>query len=415
MKNTTSSDTHLADYQWLSSTQAHQAFLALLQSELSKIQIAQFSTDATIRTRRLELLKTQVTLQKSCNDKFPNPADWMWTRKLLEQSSDFWCAQETAKDIPSNSHVLDFCSGAGADAIAIAQAGHQVESFDIDPIAQALLDGNAKRNEVEIQSFCVPAEQATVTATHFLHIDPDRRSGGARVTSSHDFLPAWSSIAPMIERCLGATIKVAPATRLTEEISSPDVIRYLSRNRSVRQQRWLWNQQRWPNGSLVASAFHLGQWHHEVFSQDLLEQFSPYEVTTESLDSFVGDYDPVIRAADASSLLSERMGVEMLGAHGYLTHSEPLAHPMVRWFQVIETLPMDKKKLVALSRRLNARSWELKTRGVEFAIDKLRKELVTDPQSNQELTILFTKVGKKHQAIVAMPVAVHTRDITACS
>lgn len=410
--------TAIEDYQWLNTDEAHAAFRELLETnETGSLGIQH--ADSRVRSRRLELLKTQVALQKACAEKFPNPEMWFWTKKHLEQSSDLWCALETAQDIPIGSHVVDLCSGAGADAIAIALSGHQVHSYDIDPIAHALLQGNANRNEVKLDAYCQPAEAAVIGSASFLHIDPDRRSGGARVTSSQDFQPAWSVIQPMIHSASGASVKVAPATRLTEDIPAPDVVRFLSRNRSVRQQRWLWNQNRWPANSLVVSAYHLKQWHHEVFENRSsiglpIEELqgnarSPANSIHQAirqegeLGEYLGDYDPAIRSAGVSLAFSEKLATSILGPNGYLTHSEPVPHSMVRWFQVLETLPMDRKKLVAYSRSKSVRLWELKSRGVEFPLDPLRKALITCPESDEELTILFTKVAKRNLAIVATP------------
>jgi hypothetical protein len=74
---------------------------------------------------------------------------------------------------------------------------------------------------------------------------------------------------------------------------------------------------------------------------------------------------------------------------------------MIRWFRVLDRVSIDSKKLRAKARSMACRTWELKSRGVDLDLDRMRRELPTSPVSERHLTILFARDGKKHFAIFA--------------
>ena len=81
-----------------------------------------------------------------------------------------------------------------------------------------------------------------------------------------------------------------------------------------------------------------------------------------------------------------------------------MVHPMVRWFEVVENLPLDRKQLNAFAKSVKTRTWELKSRGIDLDLDAVRKVLPTDRSSTTQTTILFTKICEQHRAIVCKEV-----------
>ncbi len=124
---------------------------------------------------------------------------------------------------------------------------------DLSPVSVALLKANAMLHDRTIEIQCEDAETTTLKPNEFLNIDPDRRATGKRVTALDGLQPNWLVVKRLIDESQGASMKVAPATDWGELDAKPDTIRYLSRDRSVRQQRWLWNLNRWPAESIVVS------------------------------------------------------------------------------------------------------------------------------------------------------------------
>jgi SAM-dependent methyltransferase len=395
-----------ADFEWLTSSAGNAAWNSVLHDQ--PIPAIDSRLDKTTARRRIEFLRLQRSFQASAKEKFPDPEHWFWTRKLLEQSSDHWCAAESANDFPAGEVVMDLCCGAGADAIALAQRSSQVVACDIDATALQLATLNAAKHQVELDVRLQPAETLEIPNDVWVHIDPDRRPGGARATYQHAFTPAWDDVQRLISQCRGISIKVAPGTRFEGE-DFPPVVRFLSRQRSVRQQRWLWNTHRWPQDSIVVSAMGTNGWCHEVFSRGETDAAASHNDMhgrdlDPGFDRFIGDYDPGVRAAGVSALLAGRLGCTILFENGYLTGSEPTPHAMVRWFEVLEVMSLDRKKLAAYSRSMRAKSWELKSRGLEIDLDLLRKSMRVDPSSDCSFSLLCTRIQGKNRAVVAREV-----------
>jgi SAM-dependent methyltransferase len=398
-----------SDYEWLASEQAIHIWERLHSTgdgleALASEPVIELASPVD-RKRLASLLKEQWELSHVAKTKFPNHESWFWTRTLLEQSSDAWCAAETAQDFPTNTSIVDVCCGAGADTLALAACGNAVLAIDQSPISVSLLKANAKLQGQRVEVRCESAEELQLQSLEYLHIDPDRRTTGKRITAIEGLRPSWAVVRSLIASSTGASIKVAPATDWNELDDAPDVVRFLSRERSVRQQRWLWRLDRWPKGSIVVSVHTRGAWVHEVFDQG--DQNSPLEAQSNAKDPgiYVADYDPAIRAARVSHVFASRIGCKMLdSAGGYFTADECVPHGIVRWFRVLDVLSMDSKKLRAYARSASVGAWELKSRGVTVDLDKVRKELPTAPDSSKSCTLLFSKISGRPRVIATEPI-----------
>lgn len=396
-----------SDFEWLASDQAIPIWEKMHSTNIGPQALASELAHLVDRKRYETLLKEQWALSQVAKTKFPSYQNWFWTCTLLEQSSDAWCADETAKDFPAHSNIVDVCSGAGSDTLALAACGHVVRAIDQSPISVALLKANAKLQGRQIAARCESAEDLQLQPHEYLHIDPDRRTTGKRITAIEGLRPSWAVVRSLIASSTGASIKVAPATDWNELEDAPDVVRFLSRDRSVRQQRWLWRLDRWPSGSIVVSAHSRCEWVHEIFDQG--EQNTPLEepIYAKEPGIYVADYDPAIRAARVSTSFASRIGCKMLDlAGGYFTADHCVPHGMVRWFRVLNVLSMDSKKLRAYARSASVGTWELKSRGVTVDLDKVRRELPTTPDSSKSCTLLFSKISGRPRVIATEPVGV---------
>ncbi len=404
----------LPDYEWLCSDEGDATWNRCRNS------ISQLNT-ATIRHRfpsltelRIRLLCEQWDFVKSkASKKVSNPERWFWTKQLLEQATDEETALETALDFPADAEVIDGCCGAGVDAIALARRGCQVTAVEISPIALQLARHNFHSNGLKAEFALSDLSEFAMPKSAFLHIDPDRRTEGKRSTHVDQFSPPWTSIAAHVASAAGCSIKLAPATIMEDSMDwgptgPPHSVRWLSKDRSVRQQRWTWKLPRWPVSSRVVSTqVHEQPWHHEVF--ELSDWNAPNidigEIATErtSLKNwFIADQDPALRAARLTVPFAVRYSIQILGNEfGYFIADRFFPHPMLRWFEVIDVLPFDKKKLRAYSRTLLPRTWEIKSRNVDVDIDSLRRELPTNSQSSVTMTLLITRVQRRHIAIIA--------------
>jgi hypothetical protein len=435
-----------SDYQWLASVEATEAW-SFLQSDLrqpgSKIPTSLASL-RRLSTNQRQLLEQQLNFAMgSAKRKVRFPDRWFWTQQLFEQASDEWTAEETAKDLPSEETIYDICCGAGVDSVALAKehinrpedstsvattTNRTIIAVDAAPLACALASLNAKHNSASLQLLNCLFEDVSLPNDVWLHMDPDRRADGERHTHLYDMQPSWEVIADSVAKCRGASIKAAPGFHPNDafewgKCGAPTARRWLSRDGSVRQQRLYWRIPRWKEGQRIISAQRSNApWHHEVFSeqefnatpnsnpadqwftpsQDFGGQPIDSELAGLSLGQYIADQDPAVRAAHCSVALARRLQVRLLGnSFGYYHAEARISHPMLRWFRVVDQLPLDKKKLKAYSRAAGVKRWELKSRNIDIDLVKLQKDLIVDEKSQKIHWILLTKVGVKHIAIIA--------------
>lgn len=420
----------LEDYSWLVSPSGLTAWETLLASlrgtgmsgrssstEGPSVG-AMKSTLGCNETQARLLLEQWRIAQGPAKRKFSDPTRWFWTQQLIEQSSDESTAEETARDFPVRTNVVDGCCGAGADSVAIAKHTRCELAIDSSEIACRLVQANGARNGHRIDISCQSIETWKGSAEVYLNLDPDRRSTGTRTVQLNRMSPPWETIATLISRCRGVSLKLAPGLRPSidthwDQSERPHSIRWLSRGGSVRQQRWYWNVERWPAEHYIVSVESKDrQWSHELFP--FVEPSHPavaVQPSPKSIRAYVADHDPALRAADVTHRLAKRLGVHCIGnATGYFHADHPIEHPMLRCYRVLDSMPLDRKKIKAYARQDPPRCWELKSRNVDIDLDRFRKELATSPESDMQRSILFTRFGERHVAIIAEPLENYGRD-----
>ena len=409
-----------SDFRWLASAPAAEAwsFCSSLEGFSKSIGVS-----FRLTQKQLQLLQTQFEFAKgAAKRKVSEPWNWFWTKTLLEQASDQITAEETAKDFPVHATVIDGCCGAGVDAIAIAKhlshetpLGDRLLAIDSSEIACALAELNASRNGVPLRPVQVRFEDAEFPVDGWLHLDPDRRVSG-RTVDMYSTEPSWPAIAKRIEIAPGASIKVAPGFQpdvdyAWENCGSPDSRRWISRDGSVRQQRLYWRIPQWHHAKRIVSAYRKSAgWYHEVFDSEPLGALEAWECIEQdplqvAASAFVADHDPALRAANCVVSLSDRLRLSVLGNEfGYCIGDTPVEHPLLRWYRVIEVMPMDRKKVRAMSRALKVGRWELKSRNIDVDLAQWAKELIIDKGSESVGWLLLTKVGKKHVCLVCQEI-----------
>lgn len=443
--------TRADEYQWLASVEATEAWSFLWSNAHSLGKRPAKLPPLFSRLDRVQqlLLEEQIAFALGgAKRKVIAPERWRWTQRLLEQASDEWTAMETASDFPSDGPVYDICCGAGVDTVALSRRMHPTDNdssapvtaiksmdlvlpVDASPIACSLTAFNGQNQGFRLSPIESKFEDIPLNDDAWLHMDPDRRADGQRHVQLHQMQPSWESIASALRRCRGASVKVAPGFQTTQgfewgDCGPPDARRWLSRDGSVRQQRLYWRLPRWGTGLRIVSVQRNdGLWIHEQFSEQEISNtvdyssINPGEWLARSKDqasmqiidedfanlqlgSYIADQDPVLRAAHCSSALARRLGARILGNEfGYFHANSILEHPMLRWFQVEEILPLDRKKLKAYTRSVSTKRWELKSRNIDIDLVKLQKELITNESSSEVRWLLLTKIGNKHVAIAA--------------
>lgn len=376
-------------------------------------------------SRAIELFwKHQAELRERSRRKFSDPDRWLWTRKLLEQASDEQSAALIAEAYPEGSTVWDLCCGAGADSVAIGRRTN-VNPIDNNPIAVAIANSNLRQHSLSQRVECRDVVEFTLPSDAYVHIDPDRRPGNQRATKLDYLQPGPEFLERLVRSTRGGSMKLAPATReLTRvpqsmnSVESEGVtassltlrrfgVQFISRHRSVTQQRWWWNMDRYPMGTTTISSWRNDRgWSHWTCQQSS-EKHSDVVIdewdSLGNLGGFIGDTDPAVRASGLNHVFAADRSVSTLGSRqGYLwseSWQSMFDSPLIDWFQIDSVLPLDVKKLRKHLRECRIGNLEIKTRAVDVDLEGLRSGLKL--QGGETRTLLLTRIGKRTAAILA--------------
>jgi hypothetical protein len=404
------------DWIWLASDEGRRSLDRLIaqsaspksEADLAKWLRWQFSSS------RSALLLGQLHLANRSATRFPSHPNWLWTEKLLEQSSDEFTSRMIASFYSPEVEVWDVCCGAGADSVALAgrapmsRVRMPVTSVDHNWLACLLANHNLGRSGVAAKVCQRSAQEidAADIADAALHIDPDRRALG-RTTRTERSSPdrPWMDWAMTHGR--SGSIKLAPATAWVDA-SLGTGLQWVGWGRSVRQQRCWWNTDAFPAGTRTVSVMEAADaWRHFRFTDKEIQAAFPIpeqEPTKSALSNWIGAYlgdtDPTVRAAGVNGVIASRCQAKLVGGeHGYLTADRPSPSILVDWFAVEACLPLDVKKIRQYFRNQSVGRLEIKKRGIELDIDKFRRELRLSGENNAWLVL--ARQGRAFGAIVA--------------
>lgn len=166
---------------------------------------------------------------------------WVYTRVMAEQSTHPLIAQHHALPFDDCSHVCEICTGAGHDALAIANVALRVTSFESDPTIAEVTRSNLRRagmNRVTIINEAWNADSVVPEGADALWTDPSRRSGtGARHRTTSDYTPAIQDL-PLDKFSL-VGIKTGPGDEVTNAVLTSFDQEYIGFKRECRE-RVLW-------------------------------------------------------------------------------------------------------------------------------------------------------------------------------
>jgi len=233
------------------------------------------------------------------------------------------------------------------------------------------------------------------------HLDPDRRVDGRRSTQVQ-----WHSPGPeVVDRWLQAApqgiLKLAPAACVPDRWQREAELQWISRDRECRQLVVWFGELATAPGLHRATALksptnnathmvpHSFQGDHHTVAPMAAE-----------LQQYIYEADPAVRAAGLSGSLAVECGLASLAPDtAYLTSEQPLDHPLLSCFQVIDLLPLRIGPLKKHLHSLGIGRLEIKKRGVKIVPEELRKQLKL--QGSGSATLLLGRLGLREVAILA--------------
>jgi len=385
---------NIEDCRWLTTTRASTYIKRFEEAAASGAKV---SFRRELGAGRAGQIATQAELRARGASKFgPLAASMLFTRKLLEQATSLAVARYKLARYPM-APMMDICCGIGGDLLTMP---HGI-GVDLDPVAAEFAKFNAQLLNAAASSQTLDAADADVAAVAAWHIDPDRRSGGARVSQLEFSTPGLDTLQTLLRMNPNAALKLAPASALPdgwEEISERE---WIGHRRECKQQM-IWR------GSLMQSpglrrATIVGDTIRSICG--LPEPLPATHTDHQSAaDQTVADYiyEPhacVLAAGLAHLLASQHQLKPLTTGGGYLTGGAAAADSALAAFQVTDVLPFDVKKLRSYLRERDIGEIEIKKRIAQVSPGKLRQQLKLN--GNHRAVLLIFPLGKKTRVAVA--------------
>lgn len=395
---------NLDDYRWLMDEEASGWLTELASAPGSLLQ-------QTSRLRkhfspaRAHLLLEQVELRRRGVKKFSVAGRMFFTPIGLEQATDEIVANYKSRRFPLDQPRVDLCCGIGGDLFALAEGG-PAAGVERDPIVALLAEANC-RVSADQHSGTVQiriADASTIDFAEFTawHIDPDRRPEGHRTTKLELHEPGLEKLDEMLARHPHAAIKLAPAAQCPLHWQTAAEQEWISRDGECRQLvAWFGDLARYPGrrcATIVPNRLERGipSSIPRTVSGDVDAEI-PFVSTWRR---YLFEPDAAVLAAGLTSALAQQLELATL-APGmvYLTGDKPLADAATACFEIETVLPYRVENIRSLLQARGIGQLEIKKRGVDCDIERLRAQL--GARGNERGTLIVTRVGDNVQAILA--------------
>lgn len=357
----------LDDYRWLVSEAAR-----------SHLNWAAEQDDGSVRTatrlrqrlsqERARLVLDQLELRRRGRAKFQRAGQMFFTRRLLEQATDEEIASYKASRIPAGMHVTDLCCGIGGDLAAFSTE-HPSLGVDKDPVAALLAQTNCRRVAAPASTEVADAAAWRPSKEGAWHLDPDRRTSGARSTALSGCSPGRDTIEQIMRAGPCGVVKLAPATDVPREWRSAEREWIGSRGECRQQAVWL--------GSLAKGGLRTATL---VSSHGVMGQIQGGGDETGSQIAqpaeFVLEPHSVVLAAGLTAALMQRHQLARFSSlNGYLTGPRAVTDALLTSFAVQEVLSLDVKRIGQVLRHRKIGQLEIKHRGLPFDPIRFRRQL----------------------------------------
>jgi len=340
---------------------------------------------------------SQSKLRAKAAGKFgPFAERMLFTEAGLEQATRLRVAALHAGRFQSAglSRIADLGCGIGGDALAFASLDLEVTAVELDEVTAAIAAYNLA---LWPNAIVVHADVTAFDLGGFdgVYLDPARRTAGhqntSRLSDPADYSPTLETAFGIGDR-LPTGIKLGPGID-RNLIPAGAEAQWVSVDRDV-VELGLWF------GALARpgirrSALVLG----EHGTAELSSSEDSADVETGTLGGFLYEPDGAVIRSRLIGDLGRRIGATMLSdGIAYLTSDTELETPFAACFRVIETFPLDERRV---KRELAARgigSLEIKKRGVDVDPAAFRKKLsLHGPES---ATLVLTRVAGRHAALL---------------
>lgn len=395
-----SSAASIEDYEWLIGPEASRWLDELKTSADVVERLGRLRKH--LSAVRAHLIVEQCELRRRARQKFSAADRLFFTRIGLEQATDEVVARYKARRFPSQATCLDLCSGIGGDLMALAARG-PTTGVERDRVTALLARENCRLcdagrpivADVRVQDAATIEPGETTT----WHLDPDRRPTGRRTTRIETHEPPVNVITCMLANCSAAAIKLAPAAAVPELWSNAAELEWISHRGECRQLvAWFGRLAQAP-GKRRATVVAAQAGGDELSSRTLVGNASPTLPIAAQIGRFVAEPDAAVLAAGLTATLADEHQLAALAPDiAYLTGDRSNADMALAWFEVVDVLPFDVRRVKALLRQRGIGRLEVKKRGVPHGPEQVRRQLRVP--GDQAATLLLCRLRDQVTAIL---------------
>ena len=320
----------------------------------------------------------------------------LFTEAGLEQATRLRVAALHAGRFQSAglTRIADLGSGIGGDALAFASLDIEVTAVELDEVTAAIaaynlaLWPNAVVEHADVTTFDLDGFDG-------VYLDPARRTAGhhntSRISDPADYSPSLDFAFGTADR-LPTGIKLGPGID-RDLIPAGAEAQWVSVDRDV-VELGLWF------GALARpgirrSALVIG----EHGTAELSSNEDSADVETGTLGSYLYEPDGAVIRSRLIGDLGRRIGATMLSdGIAYLTSDTALETPFAACFRVIETFPLDERRVKREMATRGIGSLEIKKRGVDVDPATFRRKLSLHGPG--AATLVLTRVAGRHTALL---------------
>jgi hypothetical protein len=296
-----------------------------------------------------------------------------FTAEALEQATDEAAAAYKAARFAGGT-LVDACCGIGGDLVALARRGTAV-GVDRDPIRALVAEANlracgATRGSVLAEN----VEPRHVADAAGWHVDPDRRPAGRRTTRVELHEPNFETLENLLAANPHAAVKLAPAAEPPHLWRDRAEWEWISRGGECKQLvAWFGSPARNVGLRRATAVADDGS------SQSLVGLPAIPVPPAREIGRYVYDCDAAVLAADLTgALAAERNLCAVHAGSVYLTGDDLIkTDSLLAGFEVLDALPLDVRRVREVLVARGIGRLEIKKRGVDVDLEKLRRSLST--------------------------------------
>ena len=356
----------LEDIEFLRGDRARHMLAAFAKCDLSEANTLPLLTclRASLRPREASAILQTLKLRQKATTKFPRFGSTMlFTDEALQQASHPAARRYRARLFGARS-ALDLCCGIGSDTLAFA-AGGQTLGLDIDPARIAIARHNAEVMNLDARFEVADVRASIPAGFNCLFFDPARRDErGRRIRDVERYRPplslakGWSAD----EIC----VKLSPAVDLRQLQSYGGRLEFISVAGDL-SEALLWLRR--PTAPPFATKLADGAVHHLYHREGEPAAIAPPK-------RWLLEPDPAVLRAGLVQRLAQDLNATMLDdSIAYLTADERKETPWARYWEVLDWMPFQLKRLRRYLAERGVNQVTVKKRGFPMAPEQLIRQL----------------------------------------